>query len=148
MARGDFKLFDQFCGDLGLGLHDLDTHTLTIGIITTAVTPAATQADPKWGTYSANQVSTDDSQYPAPIDLTGVTYTNSSNIATLDSSDVALTQNSSAFTNAGWAILYNNSHSSDLAIGFLDMGGPVDLTAGPVTIAWNSSGIAKVTVTT
>jgi len=148
MARGDFKLFDQFGSDLGLGLHDLDTHTLTLGIITTVTTPEATQADPKWGTYSAQQVSTDDSQYADPIDLTGVTYTNSSNVATLDSSDIALTQNSSGFTNAGWGILYNNSHSSDLAIGFLDLGGPVDLTAGPVTIAWNSSGITKVTVTT
>ena len=118
-----------------------------MGIITTAVAPVSSQTDPKWGTYSANEVSTDDSQYPGPITLTGVTLTTVSSLVTMfDSSAIELVQNSSAFTDGGWGIIYNNSHSSDLAIGFVDLGGPVDLTGGPITITPNSSGWARITV--
>ena len=147
MARGDFTLFGEFGRDGFKGLHDLSTDVISMGIITTAVTPVSSQTDPKWGTYSANEVSTDDSQYPGPITLTGVTLTTVSSLVTMfDSSAIELTQNSSAFTDAGWGIIYNNSHSSDLAIGFVDLGGPVDLTGGPITITPNSSGWARITV--
>ena len=147
MARGDFTLFGNFAQDLASGIHDLGSDVLKMGIITTVVTPLTSESSAKWAQYSGNQVSTDDSQYAEPLTLGSVTLTTVSSIVTmLDSSDIALTQNSSAFTNAGWGILYNETASSDQAIGFLDLGGPVDLTAGPITITPNTSGWVRFTV--
>ena len=147
MARGDFTLFGNFAQDLASGIHDLGSDVLKLGIITTVVTPLTSESSAKWGQYSGNEVSTDDSQYAEPLTLGSVTLTTVSSIVTmLDSSDIALTQNSSAFTNAGWGILYNETASSDQAIGFLDLGGPVDLTAGPITITPNTSGWVRFTV--
>ena len=147
MARGDFALFKNFVVDLANEVHDLDTDTFKMGIITTAVTPVSSESSAKWAQYSGSQVSTDDSQYADPLTLAGVTFTTISSVVTMfDSSAIELTQNSSAFTNAGWGILYNEDGSSDQAVGFLDLGGPVDLTAGPITITPNSSGWFRITI--
>ena len=147
MARGDFTLFGNFAQDLAAGIHDLSADTLKMGIITTVVTPLTSHSSAKWATWSANQVSTDDSQYAEPLTLASVALTTvSSVVSMLDSDNISLTQNSSAFTDAGWGILYNEDGSSDQAIGYLDLDGPVDLTAGPITITVNSSGWARFTV--
>jgi hypothetical protein len=147
MARGDFTVFGNFAQDLGAEVHDLVNDTLKLGIITTAVTPVSSESSAKWAQYSGNEVSTDDSQYSAPLTVPNVTFAPvSSNISMLDSSNIELSQNSSAFTDAGWGILYNEDGSSDQAIGFLDLGGPVDLTAGDITITPNSSGWLRITV--
>jgi len=148
MARGDFKLFDQFCLQIGQSIHDLSTDTINLGIVTSAVTPAATQSDPKWGTYSAEEISTNSAYSAGGPAVPSMTFTQSSNVATLDSSDITISQNSSGSAAAYWGIFYNGSHSSDQAIGFLDLGGPVDQTAGDITITPNSSGWATITVTT
>ena len=80
--------------------------------------------------------------------LTGLTYTEASGVATLDDTgNVTWSQNGAGPTDIYWAILYNDSAASDEAIGFLDMGGPVSLQDGDVTINWNASGILTVTVT-
>ena len=83
MARGDFKLFDQFGRDAGSALHDFSTHTLTMGVITSAATPQATQSDPKWGTYSANEITTNSAYSAGGANLSSVAWTVSSNVATL-----------------------------------------------------------------
>jgi len=147
MARGDFSLFGNFGQDLAAKVHDLSNDTIKMGIITTVVTPMTSESSAKWAQYSGNQVSTDNSQYAEPLTIASVTLTTvSSVVSMLDSSAIELTQNSSGFTNAGWGIMYNETASSDQAIGFLDLGGPVDLTAGPITITPNTSGWVRFTV--
>ena len=44
MASGDITFFHQFKVDLGNKIHDLDTDTWKVGLITSAVTPAAADA--------------------------------------------------------------------------------------------------------
>jgi len=39
-----------------------------------------------------------------------------------------------------WALIYNDT-SADKGIAFVDLGGPVDMSAGSLTITWNASGI-------
>jgi len=147
MARGDFTLFKNFVIDLSAEVHSLGSDTFKMGLITTAVTPVSSESSAKWAQYSANQVSTDDSQYAEPLTLAGVALTTISSVVTMfDSSAIELSQNSSAFTNAGWGILYNEDGSSDQAVGFLDLGGPVDLSAGPITITPNTSGWFRFTI--
>jgi len=54
---------------------------------------------------------------------------------------VSWTQNASNDTDAYWAIVYNDTQVNNHAICFIDLGGPVDMSAGALTITWNASGI-------
>ena len=49
MALGDLVFFHQFKVDAGNKIHDLDTDVFKVGLITSAVTPAAADAAPHWG---------------------------------------------------------------------------------------------------
>ena len=50
-------------------------------------------------------------------------------------------QDGSNDVDAYWGLIYNDTNGSDLAIGFVDLGGPVDMSAGDLTITWNVSGV-------
>ena len=81
------------------------------------------------------------------LTLSGVTFTEAGGVATFDDTgNISLAQDGSGFTDAYWAIIYDDDAASDEAIGFLDLGGPVSEQAGAVTITWNAGGIATVTV--
>ena len=54
-------------------------------------------------------------------------------------------QNASNDTDAYWAIVYNDTDAGDAALAYVDLGGPVDMSAGSLTITWNASGIATLT---
>ena len=149
MARGDLTLFEEFVDTLGQGDHQLDTDTLKLGLVDDTLAPTAADATPTWSDYSANEVSTAGGYTADGETLTfaGVTrWSEASGTATLDADDVSLSQDGSGFTDAYYAILYNDDHASDAAIGFVDLGGPVSEQDGPVTIAWNASGILTVAV--
>ena len=57
-----------------------------------------------------------------------------------------ISQNASGFTDGYWGILYNDTNGTDMAICFIDLGGPVSEVDGDITISWNASGIQTVTV--
>ncbi|UOF78842.1 hypothetical protein [Caudoviricetes sp.] len=62
MATGTMKWFAQGIHDLGNKIHDLDTDTFQMGIVTTATVPAVNTAAPHWGgtgttNFATNQVS-------------------------------------------------------------------------------------------
>ena len=54
-------------------------------------------------------------------------------------------QNGSNDADAYWALLYNDTQAGDPAFAYVDLGGPVDMSAGSLTITWNASGIATIT---
>ncbi len=146
MATGDFTLFEEFADQIGEEGHKFDTDTLKLGIVDDTITPTAADATPTWSDYSANEVSTAGGYTANGVTLSSVTWTESGGVATLDAADVSLSKNESGFTDAYWAILYNDTNATDMAIGFLEMGGPVSEAAGPVAINWNANGILTVTV--
>ena len=148
MARGDLKIFDEFGLNVGSTRHDFPNDTLKLGIITTVAAPAATQAEPKWGTYSGNEVATNAAYSAGGPTIANSSWSQSSNVAKLDGDDVVISQNSSGSTAAAWGIIYNDTHSSDAAIGFVDLGAPVSQVDGDITVSWNASGILTITVTT
>ena len=53
--------------------------------------------------------------------------------------------NASNDVDAYWGLLYNDTQAGDPAFAFVELGGPVDMTAGSLTITWNASGIATLT---
>lgn len=146
MATGDVTLFEEFAENIGGGDHTLNSDTLKVGLIDNTAAPTAADATPAWGDYSANEVSTAGGYTANGETLTSVTWTEAAGVGTLDAANVSLAQNGSGFTDAYWGIIYNDTHASDLAIGFVELGGPVSEQAGPIEIQWNASGILTVTV--
>ena len=149
MARGDLTLFEEFADEFGKGAHNLNGATLKLGLIDDSVAPTAADTTPTWGDYSGNEVSTA-GNYTADgetLTYSGVTrWGEADGVGTLDADDITISQDGSGFTDAYYAILYNDDHASDAAIGFLDLGGPVSEQDGDVTISWNASGILTVTI--
>ena len=146
MATGDFTLFEEFADQIGEEGHKFDTDTLKVGLVDNTLTPLANIATPTWSDFSANEVGTGGGYVANGLTLASVTWTEAGGVATLDAADISLSQDAGGFTDAYWAILYNDTNGTDMAIGFLELGGPVSEVAGPVAINWNASGILTVTV--
>lgn len=150
MARNDWVTFEEFSIDLANGVHNLGGDTFKVGLIdNTATVPAASTATPRWADFSGNEVDSTAGNYTANgIALTGTSAAEAAGVVTFDDTgNVSIAQDGSGFTNAYYAILYNDSATNDEAVGFLDMGGPVSEVAGAVTITWHASGILTLTVT-
>ena len=148
MARNDWVTFEEFSVDLANGVHNLGSDTFNVGLITNAATePAADTATPRWADFSGNEVS--GTGYTAGgAELSGTSTAEAAGVTIFDDTgNVTWSQNGAGPTNIYWAILYNDTAAADQAVGFLDMGGPVSLVDGDVSITWNASGILTITVT-
>lgn len=151
MAQGDIVCFDQFLVDMGNKLHDLDSDTIKVGFTTGTTTPATTTADPRWGAggttdFSAEEVTPGGNYSAGGPDITaGASFSLSGGAAVFDSStNISISQNGSNPTNARWGIIYNDTAAGKNAIGYLDNGSSVDMSAGDFTVTWNASGIFSV----
>ena len=146
MATGDVTIFEEVAEMIGEETFNFESDTLKLGLIDNTTPPTAADATPRWGDYSANEVSTAGGYTANGETLASVTYTEASGVATLDAANVSLSQDGSGFTDAYWGIIYDDTATNDEAIGFVELGGPVSEQAGPVAINWNASGIMTVTV--
>jgi hypothetical protein len=146
MAQGDLAFFNQFKLDLGKKLHDLSADAAKLGLISNAVTPAATTTDPRWGSggstnFSTNQVTPGGNYASGGPTIGSTTWTASGGTMTYDGADLSILQNASNPNNARWGIIYNNTDAGKRAKLFLDLGGVTDLTAGDFSVAWNALGL-------
>jgi len=150
MAQGDCKFFNQFWEDVGNKLHDLSADTFHLGIVDNTTIPLATIADPRWGIggstdFSANEV-TPGGNYAANGPSISVVITDNwvraLSVNTIDFDDVSIAVNAANPTGAYWGIIYNTTDAGKRAVGFIELGGPIDMTAGSFSIVWNSSGFA------
>jgi len=147
MARNDWVTFEEFSLDLANGVHNLGSDTFKVALIdNTDTEPVAGTATPRWADFSGNEVS--GTGYTAGgATLSGTSTAEAAGVTTFDDTgNVTWSQNGAGPTDIYWAVLYNDTAAADQAVGFLDMGGPVSLVDGDVTITWNASGILTVTV--
>ena len=145
MARGDVTFFNEALAYILEGGWE-PTDTIKCAIVTNAVVPTASTASPALsdftevatgGTYTAGGTSLGDIQ---------TCVTQSSNVVTFDSAtNPSWASHASNGTNAYYAIVYNDTDASDKAMLFVDLGGPVDMQAGTLTITWNASGLFTIT---
>lgn len=140
MAAGDFTLFEQFSAEIS-NIHDLDADTIKLALITSAVAPTAADATATpFTTYT--QVAGTGGYTTGGEDIAAV-FTEVGGTATFDDdgTNVTWTQNASSPTNARYAILYNDTATSDNSIGWFDLGAVIDMTAGDLTVNFHASGI-------
>ena len=143
MASGDITFFHQFKVDLGNKIHDLDTDTWKVGLITSAVTPAAADAAPHWGgtgttNFATNQVTPGGNYATGGPSLTSLAYTNSSGTVSWQAAKVSIASHASNPTNARWGIIYNSTDANKRAAAYVDLGSARDLTQGLFEIRFNS----------
>ena len=144
MAAGDFHIFDEFLEDVGLAIHQLETATIRLALVTNATVPAENTADPRWGAggstnFSSTEVTPGGNYTTGGIDVTA-TYSEASGTATFDgTTNPQWLQNGSNPTDARWAILYNDTSAGKECIGYGDLGATIDMSAGDLTWTWGAN---------
>ena len=151
MATGDIIWFeeartlDYFAGWAG-------TDDIKCAVFNNTGAPTAADATPALADYVANEV-TAAGTYTAGGTSLGdwsTMWTEAGGTGKLDSAtNPTWAADGSNATDAWWAILYNETQTTPVAdpcFAFVELGGPVDMQAGSLTITWNvSNGIATLT---
>lgn len=145
MATGDVTVFDEAKAYMiDGGWEAADDIKVAICDNTTAPVAGATGPGIVGATTSYTEVGTGGS-YTAggtSIGSLGTCVTESGGTMTFDSAtNPTWAQNASNDTDAYWAIIYNDTQTGDPAIAFVELGGPVDMSAGALTVTWNASGV-------
>lgn len=137
MATGDFKVFDEWIIEAQAVAHPT-TNTWKIAFITTATTPAETDADPHFGGTGTTDLSTNQTSggnVPAGgVTLGSLTFTEAAGTATFDSANVTVSQSGTNPSDARWGIVYDDTDVNKKAMGFYDFGAIRDLTTGDLTL--------------
>ena len=145
MARGDLVVFEEAKAKM-LDGDWASTDHFYCAICDNTATPAAATATPVIGDFT--QVGTGGTYVADGTDLGTLAdlVSESGGTMTFDSAtNPTWAQDAGNDVDAYWAIIYNYTDAGKDALAFLDLGGPVDMTAGDLTITWNGSGIFTIT---
>lgn len=145
MARGDVVVFNEAKAKM-LDGDWASTDHFYCAICDNTATPAATTATPVLGDFT--QVGNSGTYVTDGTDLGTLSalVTQNAGVMTFDSAtNPTWAQNASNDVDAYWGIIYNYTDAGKDALAFVDLGGPVDMTAGDLTITWNGSGIFTIT---
>lgn len=145
MARGDVVVFEEAMAKM-LDGDWASTDHFYCAICDNTTTPAASMATPVLGDFT--QVGNSGTYVTGGTDLGTLAdlVTEADGVVTFDSAtNPTWAQDASNDTDAYWGIIYNYTDASNDAVAYVDLGGPVDMTAGDLTITWNGSGIFTIT---
>lgn len=147
MAQGDVTFFQEANAyQIDGGWEAADD--IKCAILDNTVTPTAADTTPALGDYT--EVGTGGTYVAGGTSLgnLGTVVTQSGAVMTFDSAtNPTWAQDPGNDTDAFWGLVYNDTQAGDPALLFVDLGGPVDMTAGDLTITWNASGIYTITIT-
>jgi hypothetical protein len=110
-----------------------------VAILDNTTAPTAADATPALAGYTEVGAA---GTYTAGGTTLTISLTEAAGTVTFDATNnPTWAQNASNDIDAYWGLIYNATDLSNSAIAFLDLGGPVDMTAGDLTITWNASGL-------
>jgi hypothetical protein len=139
MARGDVTVFEEakaYMIDGGWEAAD----DIKCAVLDNTTTPTAADATPALADYTEVGAAGSYTAGGTSLGNLGTCVTEAGGTMTFDSAtNPTWAQNASNDTDAFWGLIYHVT--SGQAIAFVDLGGPVDMTAGDLTITWNASGI-------
>lgn len=145
MARGDVTVFEEAKAKM-LDGDWASTDEFYCGLVTNAVVPAAGDTTPVYGDYTEVTPGGNYAAGGTSLGALSALVTEAAGVMTFDSStNPTWAQHASNPTNAYYAIIYNYTDAGKDAVAFVDLAGPVDMTAGDLTITWNASGIFTIT---
>lgn len=141
MAAGDVTVFDEakaYMIDGGWEAAD----DIKVAILDNTTAPTAADTTPALGDYTEVGTAGTYTAGGTSLGTLGTLVTEAGGTMTFDSStNPTWAQDPSNDTDAHWGLIYNDTDAGKLAIAFVDLGGPVDMTEGDLTITWNASGI-------
>lgn len=141
MARGDMTVFDEAKAYMIDG-DWTSTDTIKCAVLDNTTTPTAGDTTPALGDYTEVGTAGTYTAGGTSLGSLATLVTEAAGTMTFDSTtNPSWAQNASNDTDAYWGLIYNDTVVGDPAIAFVDLGGPVDMTAGDLTITWNASGI-------
>ncbi len=149
MATGDLVVFDEakaYLIDGGWEPADI----IKMAVIDNTTTPTAADPIPSLGGGTTNytEVGAAGTYVTGGTSLgdLGTVVTEAAGVMTFDSAtDPSFAQDPSNDVDAFWAVVYNDTDATNRAICFIDLGGPVDMQAGALTVTWNGSGLFTIT---
>jgi hypothetical protein len=141
MAQGDMVVFDEakaYMIDGGWAAAD----DIKCAVLDNTTTPAAGDTTPALGDYTEVGAAGTYTAGGTSLGTLGTAVTEAAGTMTFDSAtNPTWAQDVSNDVDAYWALIYNDTDAGDKAIAFVDLGGPVDMTAADLTVTWNASGI-------
>ena len=127
-----FNKFEDFVEQLGLQSHQLSTDT--IKVMLTNVVPVATNTQ----LSDLTEISAGNGYTAGGADSTN-TWSEASGTATAGATDVTWTASGGTIGPFRYAVIYNDTHASDLLIGWWDYGSAVTLADGEsFTVDWTN----------
>lgn len=145
MARGDVTVFNEAKAKM-LDGDWASTDNFYCMLITNAAAPSASTTTPTTADFT--EVTAGGNYAAGGVNLGALStlVTESGGTMTFDSAtNPSWAQNASNPTNAYYAIIYNYTDAGKDCVAFVDLAGPIDMTAGDLTITWNGSGIFSIT---
>ena len=145
MATGDVTVFDEAKAKMLSG-NWASTDNFYLAIIDNTATPLASTATPVIGDFT--QVGAAGSYINDGTDLgaLSVLVSEAGGTMTFDSStNPTWAQDGLNDVDAWWGIIYNNTDSGKDAVAFVELGGPVDMSVGALTVTWHADGIFTIT---
>ena len=145
MARGDLVVFDEAKAKM-LDGDWASTDHFYCAVCDDTATPTAAFATPVLGDFT--EVGTGGTYVAGGTDLGTLAdlVTEADGTMTFDSAtNPTWAQDAGNDVDAYWGIIYNYTDAGKDAVAFVDLGGPVDMTAGDLTITWNVAGIFTIT---
>jgi len=141
MATGDLVVFDEAKAKMIAG-DWASTDVFYCAIMDNTATPTAGTATPVFGDFTEVGAAGSYTANGTSLGALSTLVTEAAGTMTFDSStNPTWAQNASNDTDAYWAIIYNFTDAGKDALAFVDLGGPVDMTAGDLTVTWNASGL-------
>jgi len=141
MARGDLVVFDEAKAKM-LDGDWASTDNFYCAICDNTATPVAATATPVIGDFT--QVGAGGTYVANGTDLGALSalVTEAAGTMTFDSAtNPTWAQDAGNDVDAYWAIVYNFTDAGKDCLCFVDLDGPVDMTAGALTVTWNASGL-------
>lgn len=139
MATGDYVTFEEakaYMIDGGWEAAD----DIKCAILDDTTTPTASDATPALGDYTEVGDAGTYTSGGTSLGNLGTLVTEAGGTMTFDSStNPSWAADASNDTDAYWALIYHVTTGQ--GIGFVDLGGPVDMSAVTLTLTWNGSGI-------
>lgn len=141
MAQGDVTVFDEAKAKMIEG-DWASTDVFYLAIMDNTTTPTAATATPVFGDFTEVGAAGSYTANGTSLGALSTLVTEAAGTMTFDSTvNPTWAQNASNDVDAYWGIIYNFTDAGKDALAFVDLGGPVDMTAGDLTVTWNASGI-------
>lgn len=145
MATGDIIWFEE-ARTLDYFAGWATTDVIKCAVLDNTTAPTAATATPALGDFT--EVGTAGSYTAGGTSLGdwGTVWSEAAGTGTMDSAtNPTWAQNALNDTDAYWGLIYNDTQAGDPAVAYVELGGPVDMSAGSLTITWNGSGICTLT---